>query len=764
MSILITCGVAVLVASWSSYNSLQNAKDSYYDKYRFADIFAEVIRAPKSLLSRIQTLPGVEVAEARIIEDTLLDLTSQAEPALGRIISYNSQSQLNKIYLRQGRLPEASTPLEVLVHESFAKAHHLKPGDSFFATLRGRKEKLVISGVGLSPEYVYALSPMAPFPDDLHFGILWMPEMDLEKLSNMQGAFNSLLLKTSTETSLPNVKTQLDQILSPFGGIGSYDRSLQISHMFVQDEIHQQRSMSTIVPGIFILVAIFILYTTMSRLIGLQRTQIATLKALGYSSRKLVFYYWRLVSIILTLGTFPALLAAHFIGKWYAHLYEQYFRFPHINFNLSNNSIALGIIAGFLPGWVASTLALVSVFSLNPAEAMRPPNPAPFSRTLLEHWHLLIPRSIQSKMVFRNILARPWRFVLSVLGIAAATGILINGSFWSDIIDFMFERQFHQVSREDLEVQLRHPRHREALQEISRIPGIYNIEGARSVGVRLLYKNFKKETAILTSEAPSTMRRVLNLQGEEIRIPDGHLLLSRYFAEKMHLKVGDIVTLQISEKTTPEFDVPVGGFVDDIVGATVYANKSDLHLWLHESPSFNTIFIKVAPAQAEKVYIQLKQMPEVASINIKKLLYASFSKNLSEMIWTFTVVLVIFATIIAGAVLFNMTRISLSEKSWELASLKIIGFEVPQVFRVLFLELGICVLCALGPGILLGYTLSYISLTWIHTETFTYPLVIDIKTYALAVIVIVITYFIAGLFLYRKVEDLNMTAALKARE
>ncbi|MGE5087273.1 MAG: ABC transporter permease [Bacillota bacterium] len=764
MSILITCGVAVLVASWSSYNSLQNAKENYYDRYRFADVFAEVVRAPKSLLAQVQNLPKVEIAEARIIEDTLLDMPSQAEPALGRIISYNTTSQLNKIYLRQGRLPEASTPIEVLVHESFAKAHQLKSGDSFFATLRGHKERLVVSGIGLSPEYVYALSPVAPFPDDLHFGILWMPEKELEKISNMQGAFNSLLLKTSKGASLPEIEKQLDQILSPFGGIGSYDRSLQVSHMFVQDEIRQQRSMSTIVPGIFILVAIFILYTTMSRLIGLQRTQIAALKALGYSSKELVFYYLRLVSIILTIGTLPGVLAAQFIGKWYAHLYEQYFRFPNIDFNLSKESIILGLIAGTIPGWMASTMALLSVFSLNPAEAMRPPNPTSFSSTFLNFSHVLKPKSIQSKMVFRNILARPWRFFLSVLGIAAATGILINGSFWSDIIDFMIERQFYQVSREDLEVQLRHPRPREALREISHLEGVYNIEGARSVAIRLLFKNFKKETAILTSEPSSTMRRVLNLNGKELSIPEGHILLSRYFAKKFFLKIGDIVTIQVSDKTTPDFKATVGGFVDDVVGATVYAHKSDLHSWLHEEPSFNTFFIKADPTQAERIYIKLKQMPEVASINIKKLLYASFTKNLSEMIWTFTLILVTFATIIAGAVQFNMARISLSEKSWELASLKIIGFEVPQVFLVLFLELGICVLCSLGPGIILGYSLSYVSLKWIHTESFTYPLVIDIKTYALAVIVIVITYFIAGLFLYKKVEDLNMTAALKARE
>ncbi|MNT07832.1 FtsX-like permease family protein [compost metagenome] len=224
------------------------------------------------------------------------------------------------------------------------------------------------------------------------------------------------------------------------------------------------------------------------------------------------------------------------------------------------------------------------------------------------------------------------------------------------------------------------------------------------------------------------------------------------------------MTIEVSDKTVPDFQVLIGGFVEDVVGATIYSNKDDLHRWLRERPSINTLFLKIDPRRAESIYVQLKQMPEVLSINIKKLLYSSFTANLSEMIWTFTMVLVTFATIIAGAVLFNMARINLSEKSWELASLKIMGFEIHQVFLVLFLEMGICVLVSIIPGLLLGYGLSYLSTKWIHTESLTYPLVIDIKTYALAVAIIVLTYFLTGIFLYRNVKQLNMTEALKARE
>ncbi|MEK2643858.1 ABC transporter permease [Bdellovibrio sp. BCCA] len=764
MAILVACGVTVLVASWSAYTSLRETQHSYYEQYQFADLFADVVRAPQSLIKSIRNIDGVDIAEGRLVEDALLDIPGQKEPALGRFISYSPNSLINKIYLRQGRWPEKSSTIEVLVHESFAKAHHLNPGNSFFVSLKGQKRRLQVSGIGLSPEYVYALSPVALFPDDLHFGVLWMLHEDLERLSDMQGAFNSLVVKVTPGASLERSQKSLDILLAPYGSVGSYDRSRQISHLFVQDEIRQQKSMSSVVPGIFIVVAAFILHTVMSRLIGLQRTQIAALKSLGYSSRELIIYYWKLVTIILLLGILPSILFAQGIGEWYAVLYERYFRFPQISFSLSRQAILLGIVAGLVPGWLASSFSLLEVFALNPAEAMRPPTPSRFHRSFLEKEGLIASRKTQVKIILRNILSRPWRSFLSILGICASTAILVNGSFWSDIIDFVIQRQFQESQREDLEINFNHPRKLDVLSEIERIPGIFMVEGVRSIPVRLHFKNFKKDSVIASPDGVSTLRRILNRQGEPIKFKDGQVLLSAYFQKKFGLQEGDTVTFELADKSHPDFSAVVGGFVDDIVGSSIYATRTDLHHWISETPSISSVYARMDPGMAEQIYIRLKQFPEVASVTVKRLLFESFNATLSGMILTFTMILVAFAITISGAVLFNMSRINLSEKAWELASMRIMGFKTPEVFRILYLEMGIQVCLALPPGLFLGYGLSYLSTKWIHTDTFNFPLVIDIKTYALAVTVIVLTYFLTGWFLLTKVRSLSMTEALKARE
>ena len=134
----------------------------------------------------------------------------------------------------------------------------------------------------------------------------------------MTDAFNNLQISVSKSASVEEIKRQLDLILKPYGLIESYDRSKQISHLFVEDEIRQQKVMALVVPTVFLGVAVFILNVILSRLISLHRPQIATLKSLGYSATQLAFHYFQLVTVILLVGIVPSIWAGAGIGKWYA--------------------------------------------------------------------------------------------------------------------------------------------------------------------------------------------------------------------------------------------------------------------------------------------------------------------------------------------------------------------------------------------------------------------------------------------------------------
>ncbi|MCA1409244.1 ABC transporter permease, partial [Ensifer sp. IC3342] len=304
IALVLAGGVASLVLSTGSFRSLDETRTAYYERYEFADVFAEVTRAPKTLVTRIAEISGVAVVEARIAELALLDIPDYREPATGRFISLpeGGPPLLNRLYMRAGRLPDANDLDEVVVNESFAKAHGFGPGDRFSATLNGRKRELTIVGIALSPEYVYAIGPGDRMPDDRRFAIIWMSERALAEVYGLDGAFSSVSLKLMPDAVETEVIDVLDDLLEPYGGGAAHGRKDQTSHAYLDHGLDMLRNMSRTLPPIFLVVSAFLVNLTLSRLVALEREQIGLLKALGYFNTSIVAHYLKFVAAIALIG------------------------------------------------------------------------------------------------------------------------------------------------------------------------------------------------------------------------------------------------------------------------------------------------------------------------------------------------------------------------------------------------------------------------------------------------------------------------------
>ena len=293
IALVMASGVATFVLASGAYHSLDETRATYYQRYRFADVFAQVRRAPKSVVEQIEAIPGVAVAEPRISHLALLDVEGLAEPATGRVISIPDlvEPRLNLLHLREGRLPERERTDEVTISEGFAKAHEMRTGSTFRALLNGRKRELKVVGTALSPEFIYALGPGDLMPDDRRFAILWMSEKGLAGLFDLDGAFNDVTLSLLPQASEPEVIKQLDQLLGRYGGTGAYGRKDQLSHAFLDAELRQLDALRRVMPPIFLLVSAFLINITLSRTIALEREQIGLLKALGFGPLPIATHY-----------------------------------------------------------------------------------------------------------------------------------------------------------------------------------------------------------------------------------------------------------------------------------------------------------------------------------------------------------------------------------------------------------------------------------------------------------------------------------------
>src|SRR5512134_1280710 len=286
VAIVVASGVAVLVMSLSTLEALRETTAAYYERYRFADVFASAVRAPRRIAGRFAELPGVQAVEARIARFASLDIDGFAEPAIGRLTSIpeDGQPPLNQLALRSGRWLTPDRPDEVILSEPFAEAHALVPGDTLRAIVNGRRRTLTVVGTALSPEFVFALGPGALMPDDRRFGVLWMGNEALEAAYDLDGAFNDLSVQLLRGAEPEHVMTEIDRLLAPYGGISALPRAEQLSNFFVMNELDQLATMATILPTIFLAVAGFLVYTVLARLIAVERSEIGLLKAFGYTN------------------------------------------------------------------------------------------------------------------------------------------------------------------------------------------------------------------------------------------------------------------------------------------------------------------------------------------------------------------------------------------------------------------------------------------------------------------------------------------------
>ena len=197
IALVVAAGIATYLMSIATYVSLDQTRSHFYAKQGFADVFADLVRAPQSLAARLAEIPGVATLETRVVGGGQLQLAGFADPIRCWMVSLPQQGSgnLNRLYLRQGRLPDPGARDEIVVAEAFASAHQLRPGDALEAIIRGKAQTLRIVGVGISPEFIYQIQAGAAFPDFKRFAVLWMRREALASALELEQAFNQLSLR-----------------------------------------------------------------------------------------------------------------------------------------------------------------------------------------------------------------------------------------------------------------------------------------------------------------------------------------------------------------------------------------------------------------------------------------------------------------------------------------------------------------------------------------------------------------------------------------
>lgn len=766
IAVVLAAASATFILSMGVHQSLTLTRDAYYSENNFADVFASMTRAPRSVVDQIRRIDGVQQAQGSIQQYAILDYPDRTEAVRALLQSVNEygHDRLNLVHLKEGRMPAPEKPGEVVVGEAFALATGTGPGDEVDAIIYGNLQRLTIVGVGLAPDYINALAPGDIIPDDTRFGVFWMGEKALEAATDRTEAINALSVKLQRGASEEDVIRSVDALLAPYGGTGAYGREDHPSHAFLESELDQLEAMVLVIPPVFLLVSTFLVYIVLGRMIRTQRSMIGLIKAFGYSNAAIAAHFLKFALAIALLAMAIGSVLGVWMGREMTELYARYYHFPFLRFSfepevffaagaLAMASAALGAISGV---WAA--------VRLTPAVAMSPPPPPVYRAGAMERLGERAGFTATGHMIVRHISRWPGRAAITVSGVALSIGLLFATLQFLDSSYYMLESYFYRSQRHNLSVTFTEGRNEDVIYEIAQMPGVLRVEPQRAIAVEMSHGNLIERTALEAVWPGSILTARIDQNGQLISMPPGGLMLSNQLAGQLDVEAGDQVHVAMLGGRRTQAMLPVAALVDEFIGARAYATSSTLSDLARDGASFGSALLWIDPQSRDTLIAQFKKMPAVLSIGDRNLEMERFEEMIQDNINTMILFYIAFASAIAVGVVYNSARILFSERAHELATLRVLGYHSREVAFVLVGEIALLVIVSVPVGLIVGVWLAQLMLLMFSSDLFRLPFAPQNATYAKAALVVLIAASATAFAVARRVIGLDMVRVLKARD
>jgi putative ABC transport system permease protein len=768
IALVVASGIGGFITTLSAVDSLALARDRFYAAGRFADVFASVKRAPLGLVESLRAVPGVADVQTTIEQIVRIELEGVSDPVLGQLIGVDLRHPpaMNRVTLQRGRALDearlAGDAIPALVSAAFAEKRGLQPGSRVRALINGKQRTLQITGIALSPEFIFA--GLMGMPDLRGFGVFWVPRDALAAAYDMDGAFNHIAVKLAPGASQRAVAEALSVPLARYGGREAHGRADQASHAMLDAEVKEQQVLGTVLPSIFLGVAAFLLNVVVSRLVATQREQIAALKALGYANRSIAVHYLKLVLVIVGAGMALGVLIGDRMGTMFTGLYAEFFYLPDFEHHIAPWLLVVSLGITLATAVLGTLNAILATVRLAPAEAMRPPAPGRYRRTLLERAGIT-GISAPLRMILRNMERRPWRTGLSIGGVAASVAIVVMGNFFRDAIDHIVDSQFNVSMRSDVIVWMTEAANNAARHEVAGLPGVIGVESGRDVAVRFVNGHVSERGQIRGQTRHAELNRIIDVDNHEAsRLDDDGLVMTDRLAGKLGLRVGDRVRVEVLEGRRRTLDVPLAATAREMMGLNAYMERRALNRLLQEGDDA-TWFAVALERGSEPAFLQATQrLPRVVGAFSKATLLRNMQEVSARNVRIMSSVLTLFACVIAVGVVYNNARIALAERAWELASLRVLGFTRAEVSALLLGEMALGIAVALPLGMAAGYGLVHLVTGLLASDQFLFPVVIRAPTYAWAALVVLAAAAASALVVRRRIDRLDMVAVLKTRD
>ncbi|MBV8554383.1 MAG: ABC transporter permease [Planctomycetaceae bacterium] len=769
---IIAVGVACFVALRSAYHNLDEARRRYYARCRMADFSIELKKAPVVALDALGRLPGITEIRPRLQFYVTVDLDGVEEPLSGLVLSLPERRDapmINDVVLRRGSYFTDRRDEEVIVNDAFARKHGLHPGDRIHLLLNNRRQALHVVGTAISSEFVYLLGPGALVPDPEHFGVFYLKHGYLEEAFDFKGACNQVLglLAPDVRDRPDPLLERAERLMESSGVVATTPRRDQLSNRYVSNELNELSLFAVIMPAIFLTVAALVLGVLMGRLIEHQRTEIGTLKALGYPDGLLLAHILKFGLVVGLVGGVVGLGLGYLLAGAMTRMYEQFFEFPALVNRVDPAALAVGLLTGLACTLLGSVHGARAVLRLDPAEAMRPRSPRQGGTIALEHLGWLWGRlGTGWRLVLRNVARTRRRSFVGVLSAAAATSLLVTGFLFSRAAFHMMELQFRKLQRSDIDLTVRDGRGREALLDVLRLPGVDHAEPMLAVACTFRNGPRHKKGGItgLTHAAFLTVPR--DRDGRPVPLPSSGLLLERHLAETLRVGPGDVLTVEPIRGRREPRRARVVALLDSYLGLAAYADIRYLSRLVDEEYAVTGAQLSVDPRPSSRgaLHAELRRLPALEGVSDREEQYTSLMATFVGAVRGSTGFLILAAGVILFGTTLNASLIGLAERQREVATLLVLGY-TPRAVGGLFLREGLVINLA---GTLLGLPGGYLIYRGVgrieDAELFRLPIVNPASAWAWALSLSVLFVLASHAVVQVSINRMDWLEKLKTRE
>lgn len=786
-------GVGFYAGIQSSSPDMLKTLDNFYDENNVYDISViSNVGLTEDDLLKLSKIKNVELAINIQEKDTYLEI--EENNYVVKLIEYNSQ--MNNVYIKEGRLPKNSN--EVSVDNALLENNNLKLGDSI--TIDGKKYSIV--GNVISPLYFSAERPNSNLGSGKvdYYIYVYNGSLDLEAYSNIyitvKGAKKYLTNSDSYKKLINNVKKDIDLIKDKQQDIRydelysdiietseMYDISIDESKFikpkwYIYDRLDNTsykelinasdnlKKIGNIFPIIFFAISVLVSLISMMRMIEEDRVENGTLKSLGYNGFHITLKYVIYSLLATTIGSsVGAIFGSYMIPSVIWNIYKKIFFIPKFIYLLKSDYNALGLWICIL--CICGTSVIVCIKNLRevPANLMRPKAPKSGKKILLERINFIWKKlKFSDKITIRNIFRYKSRVITTILGIAGCTALILAGFGLKDSIKDVTDFQFNNIIKYDKMLMTNESINQIDIEkELLNDDKVENFTNVNTQNIKVLFNEEQEVTMITPDDFNSISKSIslIDLKTNNVidNISDNSCIISEKTAKLLDIDVGDKISLLDNDNN--KYDIKVSYIIKNYINQYLYINKNTYNN-LFKDYKINSILISLKDEDKNSKEFDKKYISNGYALTIVDNDDIKDSMNdMLSSIDSIVAILIIAAASLAFVVLYNLSNINISERKREIATLKVLGFYPSEVDKYINRETVLLTILGIGIGLLFGSYLSHFIISTCEPDYIMFDRHVYTLSYFYSLFITVIFTIIVTIVTHFNLKKINMVTSLK---